>query len=216
MMSAEEAVLHCGPLRDHCVYWNRSDLTLTIHFWLLGAVAADTAHTRVLIDVVTGLWAALLLSLLRKQRLWGHLWCDSRVFNESRDGGFFSTPSALAYPTVTCSFGQTVWHGGLHQVFGWARWRGKMTNTNTPAVHRSPSFTDPVGTDFPLWHNSLAAELRVCVTVSFFFFVSVLCLILPHDRICQRAQPSLVFCSSCLIHAVACSSAADRAGTVWL
>lgn len=47
-------------------------------------------------------------------------------------------------------------------------------------------------------------------------FVGVVCLILTYDRICHRAQPSLVFCSSCLIHAVACSSADDRAGSVWL
>lgn len=89
-------------------------------------------------------------------------WQESSAFNEKRDGDF-SAQTALAYPTLTRSFSQTtVWHSGLHQVFGLTRWREKMTNTNTRRrAQRSPSFTDLLGAHFPLWQGSLAVPLYV-------------------------------------------------------
>lgn len=64
-----------------------------------------------------------------------------------------------------------------------------------------------------LWQDLFAG---VCMRSCLVFFICILCLILTDNRICHTAQPFLVFSSSCLIHAVACSSAADRAGSVWL
>lgn len=112
---------------------------------------------------------------------------------------------------LTCSFSQTtVWHGGLHQAL--THWREKNDKyKQAQMLQRSRSFTDLLGAHFPLWQDSLALWVYVWL-----FFVSVVCLILTQDRICHRAQPSsLVFHSSCLIHAVACSIANDRAGSVW-
>lgn len=73
-----------------------------------------------------------------------------------------------------------------------------------------PSFTDLLGTLFPLWQDSLALPTYVRLT----FFVCVPSLILL-DGICHRAQLPLVFYPSSLIHAVACGGADDKAGSVW-
>ncbi len=89
----------------------------------------------------------------------------------------------------------------------------KMANKNK---HRHSSATIvywPTWCHLSLWRDSLAVPVNVRVC---FCRCSVSNLNTGQDLPQHRAQPSLVFCSSCLIHAVACSRADDRAGNVWL